>query len=74
MNGRLTLIRTCLSAGISVLALGGSIWLLHEGVQPPMYYWVLAVLAVTGVIGADAITTVRAIAGQSKINGTDGPK
>lgn len=63
MNGRLALIRTLASALISLVAVCGSIWLLHEGVQLPMYFWFLSALAVIGVTGADAVATMREIAG-----------
>lgn len=63
MNGRLSLFRTILSAAISLLAVGGSIWLLAHGIEPPLQFWILAALAVTGVIGADAVATIRELAG-----------
>jgi len=72
MNGRLSLLRTMISGGISILAVAGSIWLLHEGVTIPMYFWFLSALAVVGVTGADAVATLREIAGNKTIPPADG--
>lgn len=67
MNGRLALIRTLASSAISLVAVAGSIWLLHDGVQVPMYFWLLSALAVVGVTGADAVAAIREVAGRTPI-------
>lgn len=74
MNGRLSLLRTILSAAISLLAVGGSIWLLAHGIDPPLQFWVLAALAVTGVIGADAVATIRQLTGNRALPPGGGDK
>lgn len=74
MNGKLSLLRTGLSALISLLAVGGSIWLLAQGIEPPLQFWLLGVLAVTGVIGADAIMAIREMAGNRVSPPTGGDK
>jgi hypothetical protein len=54
-NGALTSVRVFLSGALSILALLGAIWLLHDGVLIPREYWVMVAIGVSGVSGIDII-------------------
>ena len=54
-NGALTSVRVFLSGALSILALIGAIWLLHDGVTIPEEYWVLVAIGISGVSGIDII-------------------
>jgi len=57
-NGNLTIFRVVASAVISLISIGGGIWLLHEGVNIPIEYWGLAAAAIGGVVGVDVAASV----------------
>lgn len=54
-NGSLTFIRVALSGALSIVALLGAIWLLHEGVAIPREYWALVAVGISGVTGLDLV-------------------
>lgn len=65
-NGNLTIFRVIASAVISLISIGGGIWLLHDSINVPIEYWTLAMLAIGGVVGIDVAAAVLKAAKGSK--------
>lgn len=60
-NGRLVvLIRIVASMFIGIIALLAGAYLLSIGVDAPPQWWIIATLAVAGVVGADILSAVLA--------------
>lgn len=57
-NGSLTFIRVALSGALSIVALLGAIWLLHDAVKIPNEYWVIVIAGISGVTGIDLIAYI----------------
>jgi hypothetical protein len=58
-NGRLVvLIRILASTFIGTVALLAGAYLLSMGIEAPAQWWIIATLAVAGVVGADILSAV----------------
>ena len=57
-NGKLTTVRVILSGVLSILALMGAIWLLHDGIPIPTEYWGIVIIGISGVTGIDLVAYV----------------
>jgi len=58
-NGnRIIVLRILASTVISLAALICAAWLMEKGIELPSAFWMIAVLAVGGVAGADIVTAI----------------
>jgi hypothetical protein len=57
----MTKIRVLSSCLIAILALSLGAWLLHDDTPVPWIWWLLGVLAIAGVTGADVVASVAAV-------------
>ena len=44
-----------MSGILSIAAIAGAIWLMHDDVKIPTEYWAVVVIGISGVTGADII-------------------
>lgn len=54
-NGTLTTVRVIMSGILSITAIAGAIWLMHDNIPIPTNYWAVVVIGISGVTGADII-------------------
>ncbi|GAH98166.1 unnamed protein product [marine sediment metagenome] len=57
-HNRIVIIRIVASTLLGLMALGGGAALASRGIEVPAMWWVVAVLAVGGVVGAEVVSAV----------------
>lgn len=57
-NGNLTVIRVLASAIIGLVSVGGGIYLLAWNIEVPNQFWLMAAIAIGGVVGVDVAAAV----------------
>jgi hypothetical protein len=55
INGTLVMVRMLSALIVAVIGLGGSLYLLANGVDVPGAYWALCGAAIAGVVGREAV-------------------
>ena len=57
-NGNVTRFRIVASGLIGLIAVGGGIFLLYNGIPVPDLFWYLAAGALAGVVGVDVLASI----------------
>jgi uncharacterized membrane protein len=61
MNGNTVKLRIIASGIIAVVVVLCGSWLLSHDTEVPFIFWLVSIIAMAGVAGADAVTSVAAI-------------